>query len=388
MPAHRLPRPGGGRRPSALVAALTALALVAVLAAAVPGAAAQTSPTTSAPAAPLRVRAFGDSITAGYGFLGDGTEWSIFSLLRCRPPAGEMNDRCSSNSSLGPSSPAGPPAFTADFGLANNVSWAAQVTNALGASDYANYAVTGSEPRQWMNLSPGPGQPDNGVYHDLLVRLENDDPDLVLATLGANPLLATFLTGPGMACSEYDDEASQRQLFVDCVDGIIADNLVAQRLIAVYIDILAHTAKAKVLVTKYYLAMPALSVFDEWQSQVMVDAVNGQIDKAVASVKESGAAFAERIATSEPPRFESGWPGTGQDATCGAKVPADGPSRQSLYAQMKLLHEAGTRGFCASNQPWTIDGDTGIHPNRVGHAQLAASALGVIRANGWETPSP
>jgi hypothetical protein len=378
------------RRPRARATAAAAgavVALLAVLASTVPGAGAQATTTTSVASAPLRVRAFGDSITAGYGFLGDGTEWDIFSLLRCRPPVGELNDRCSSNSSLGPSSPAGPPVFTPDFGLANNVSWAAQVTNALGTKDYANYSVTGSEPRQWMNLAPEPDQPDNGEYHDLLERLESDDPDLVLATLGANPLLATFLTGPGMACSEFADEATQRQYFVDCIDGVIDDNLVSQRLIAVYLDILAHTAKAKVLVTKYYLAMPAMSVFDEWQSQVMVDAVNAQIDTAVASVKESGAAFAERIAVSEPPRFDSGWPGTGQDATCGAKVPADGPSHQSLFAQVKMLHQAGAQGFCASLQPWTIDGDTGIHPNRVGHAQLAASALAVIRANGWETPS-
>jgi hypothetical protein len=118
-----------------------------------------------------------------------------------------------------------------------------------------------------------------------------------------------------------------------------------------------------------------------------VNAVNGQIDTAVASVKESGAAFAARIAVSEPPRFDSGWPGTGQDAGCGATIPADGPSHQSLYAQAKLIGEAGAKGFCPSADPWTIDGDTGIHPNRTGHAQLAASALAVVRANGWETPA-
>jgi hypothetical protein len=162
---------------------------------------------------------------------------------------------------------------------------------------------------------------------------------------------------------------------------------VAQRLIAVYIDILVHTAKAKIVVSRYYLAIPAITLFDEWQAQAMVDAVNAQVDKAVASVKESGAAFAERIATSEPPRFDSGWPGTGQDASCGAKVPADGPSHQSLYAQTVLIGRAGSAGFCVSDQPWTINADTGIHPNRVGHSQLAASALAVIKANDWQTPS-
>jgi lysophospholipase L1-like esterase len=383
-PGAPSPRRRLTRAPKAL-ALVAVLGLLAVVVPGPPGAGAQS--TTTGATTPLRIRAFGDSITAGYGFFGDGTEWGVTSLLRCRPPAGELNDRCSSNSTLGPSAPAGPPSFTADFGLANNVSWAAQVANGLGATDYANYSVTGSEPRQWMSLAPEPNQPDNGEYHDLLVRLENDDPDLVLMTLGANPLLADFLTGPGMACSLLDDEATQRQLFLDCIGGVIQDNLVAQRLIAVYIDILVHTAKAKIVVSRYYLAIPAITLFDEWQAQAMVDAVNAQVDKAVASVKESGAAFAERIATSEPPRFDSGWPGTGQDASCGAKVPADGPSHQSLYAQTVLIGRAGSAGFCVSDQPWTINADTGIHPNRVGHSQLAASALAVIKANDWQTPS-
>jgi hypothetical protein len=129
-----------------------------------------------------------------------------------------------------------------------------------------------------------------------------------------------------------------------------------------------------------------MTLFEEWQAQGMVNAVNAQVDKAVASVKESGATFAERIATSDPARFDSGWPGTGQDATCGAKTPADGPSHQSLYAQLVLIGRAGASGFCASQEPWTIDADTGIHPDRAGHAQLAAAALGVIRTNGWQVP--
>ena len=381
------------RRPTGpvVVAAVAVVVVLGLLAATVPGvpdAGAQSTTTTAAPAAlqstGLRVRAFGDSVTAGFGFFGDGTPWSVTDLLRCRPPSGEMNDRCSSNSALGPGAPAGPPSFTADFGLANDVSWTAQVANGLGATDYANYAVTGSEPRQWMNLAAEPDQSDNGVYHDLLVRLERDDPDLVLMTLGANPLLADFLTGPGMACALFHDEATQRQLFLDCIDGVIQDNLVAQRLIAVYLEILAKTAKAKILVTRYYLAIPAITLFEEWQAQGMVDAVNAQVEKAVAAVKESGAVFAERISIADPPRFNSGWPGTGQDATCGANIPADGPSHQSLYAQAVLIGRAGSSGFCVSDQPWTIDADTGIHPDRAGHSQLAAAALAVIRANGWD----
>ena len=255
-----------------------------------------------------------------------------------------MNDRCSSNSSLGAGAPAGPPVFSADFGLGNNVAWPAQVANTLGVTDFANYAVTGSEPRQWMNLAPEPDQPDNGQFHDILVRLENDDPDLVLATLGANPLLADFLTGPGMACALFDDEATQRALFEDCIGAVVQENLVSQRLIAVYLDILAHTAKAKILVSHYYLTIPAITLFTEWQAQAMVDAVNGQVDTAVAAVKESGANFAERIAISDPTRFDSGWPGTGQDATCGAKIPGRRPEPPGVVRPGRADRTSRLRG--------------------------------------------
>jgi lysophospholipase L1-like esterase len=421
MPEAGSPTPERSQRRPALVVAVAVVATLAIVGVTLtgPGAGAQTSAssttrppstlaTTSTTASgasstattraatgttgtttasrPLRIRAFGDSITAGYGFFSDGTEWGVTQLLSCRPPAGEYNDRCSSNSTLGPDAPAGQPVFSADFGLGNGVAWPAQVAKALGTVDYANYAVTGSEPADWMNLAPEPDAPDNGYLHDLLVRLENDDPDLVLMTLGANPLLSDFLTGPGMACSLFDDEATQRQLFLDCIDGIISDQLVSQRLIATYIDVLAHTGNAKILVSRYYLALPAITLFDEWQGQLMVDQVNAQVDKAVASVQESGANFAERIAISQPARFDSGWPGTGQDATCGATQPADGPSRQAFVAQVMLAARAGSAGFCPSADPWIIDGDTGIHPDRDGHAQLAAAALGVIRANGWQVP--
>jgi lysophospholipase L1-like esterase len=256
---------------------------------------------------------------------------------------------------------------------------------ALGTTDYANYAVSGSEPRHWMDLAPAPGQPDNGELHDLLQRLEADDPDLVLLTLGANPLLADFLTGPGKACAVWDDEATQRQLFVDCIDEYIDANMVSQRLLAVYLDVLAHTTSARVVVSRYHLAVPSITLFEEWQAQVMVDTVNGQVEKAVAAAEEAGAQWGDRIALSDPPRFDTGWPGTGQDATCGAHEPADGPSHQATISQVVLMGRAGSRGFCASNDPWIIDVDSGIHPNPTGYAQFAASALAVIRANGWDS---
>ena len=62
-----------------------------------------------------------------------------------------MNDRCSSNSPNGPGQ-VGPLRWSSDYGLANNVSWAAQAAQTFGlsgTSEFQNVAVSGSAPGDW-----------------------------------------------------------------------------------------------------------------------------------------------------------------------------------------------------------------------------------------------
>ncbi len=40
--------------------------------------------------------------------------------------------------------------YSADYGLSNNVSWAAQWANAHGVTNFKNFAVSGSEPSDWF----------------------------------------------------------------------------------------------------------------------------------------------------------------------------------------------------------------------------------------------
>ena len=76
------------------------------------------------------VRALGDSVTAGFGYYSNGTPMTIGSLLGCRPPEKGYDDACSSNS-LSHQQQA-KLEYAPDYGLANNISWAAQWANEYG----------------------------------------------------------------------------------------------------------------------------------------------------------------------------------------------------------------------------------------------------------------
>ena len=113
---------------------------------------------------PWRMRAIGDSVTAGFGYLGNGDLMPLSDLLSCKPAA-VVSNRCSSNSNAGPDY-AGLPIWSTDFGLANDVSWAAQFANTWQGGGhitapemFQNLAVTGSAPSDWL---PG------GILHDKL----------------------------------------------------------------------------------------------------------------------------------------------------------------------------------------------------------------------------
>ena len=105
---------------------------------------AQTSSSTLARVIPqsLRIRAFGDGVIAGFGVASSGALVPITNATDCRPvwigdgSATSAGTRCSSNGRNGPGSPPDEVSFSADFGRANGASWAAQVSQTLGAVDF------------------------------------------------------------------------------------------------------------------------------------------------------------------------------------------------------------------------------------------------------------
>ncbi|CAB4929099.1 unannotated protein [freshwater metagenome] len=262
---------------------------------------AQTATTTArvVPAS-LRIRAFGDAVTAGFGIDASGLVVPREKTIDCRPKwigdgtATTAGTRCSSNGLNGPGSSPDEISFSADFGLANKASWAAQVASQLNAIDFANYAVAGSSLVSWMNLPQDDTAPAEGAQHDLLERIERDDPDIVLATIGGD-LLLQQPASPVRTCAPLSDVATQGTQFTDCVNALLDRQMTKQRIMAISFDVLAHTQNAKLLLAYYLPAEPQFSVLLPWQQTVLAQAINAQIDAAVRGVAESGAAWAQRI---------------------------------------------------------------------------------------------
>lgn len=310
----------------------------------------------------LKVRALGDSVTAGFGFYANGRAMSFTSLYGCRPADSGYNDACSSNS-LTTNSSQGDLSFAPDYGLSNNVSWAAQWANGHGITNYKNVGVSGSAPGDWI---PG------GSLYSLTQGVEADRPDYVVLTLGANPLLSDVLFGfDAMGCALESDLFGD---FTQCVTTAFASVNLGQNLSAIYKELLSKT-KATILLMQYHLSIPSVALaYSAVQIEQMGDLLNGMI----ASVAES--LESRRLRVVAPPRFNVGIdmtplaPNTFTCSSFGYSV--DGQSVQASVTQDQLLisHPLSfCEGPAGGGPAWVISADTGIHPSAAGYAQMAGA---------------
>lgn len=312
----------------------------------------------------FRLRALGDSVTAGFGFLSSGAEMSLLDLPFCVPEDPTPNNRCSSNSPNGPDQ-TGPVGWLPDYGFANDVSWAAQAAHGLGlrgTTAFQNLAVSGSTPANW---APG------GYLSPELEQIVDDGPNLTVMSLGANPLLSIFLTGKGAFCAFTFTDAQLRA----CVTRFISAQRVGPLLKQVVGELLA-APRNHIVVSLYHLAIPSVTLFSAHQVQILFATFNAAISSAVRSLP----AYGTRVAVMSPPRFFVGR-GPGSFICPANDALVDGPSRQSDATQDEFALNPFV-SFCAGT-PWIISSDTGIHPNRQGYAQFAAALLSLVRHNGW-----
>jgi lysophospholipase L1-like esterase len=307
------------------------------------------------------VRALGDSVTAGFGYYDDGSSMTLGQLLDCRPSAKEFDDACSSNS-LNRTSAETKVAYAADYGLANNVSWAAQWANEYGVTDYKNFAISGSEPKDW---APG------GEFEKTTEQIAAEDPDYILMTMGANPLLSEMLFGTSnMGCAIYSDAFGGYQR---CVEEAFAEVGLAEHLKALYTDLVAST-DATIFLMQYHLSVPSTALA---YSATQIAAMGALLNREVAAI--AAAVNPQRLRVVAPPHFPVGidispvFPSRYSCSILGYKV--DGPSVQSNPTQdeLEVLHPLS---FCDGPEdgesPWVIGGDTGIHPSAAGYAQMAS----------------
>jgi len=307
------------------------------------------------------VRALGDSVTAGFGFYDDGSSMTIGHLLECRPGAKELDDACSSNS-LNRVSREEKVEYAPDYGLSNNVSWAAQWASSYGITNFKNYAISGSEPADW---APG------GEFHATTERIESEDPDYVLLTMGANPLLSEMLFGVDeMGCAV---EADILGGYRECVEEAFAEVRLREHLKGLYADLVENT-EATIFLMQYHLSVPSTALaYSATQIAMMGKLLNREIASVAAEVSP------QRLRVVAPPHFDVGidispvFPSRYSCSSLGYDV--DGPSVQSDPTQdeLELLHPLS---FCAGPEdgepPWVIGGDTGIHPSAAGYAQMAS----------------
>ncbi len=352
---YRAPTPAGGTDRLAMRATNAAGVTVAALPIAV---------------RPFTMRAIGDSVTAGFGYMGDGSAMGLTQLPFCIPPT-RLNDRCSSNSSNGPSS-GGPAAWSPDTGYGNAVAWPAQYATANGipASAFANRAVSGSTPADWLA---------GGQLNDALAGVVADDPDLTVLTLGANPLLDIFLLGRGIGC----DFTLSEPAFRACLQGFITQQQLVPRLRAVIAQLLVAPGN-RVVVSQYHQAIPASSVFSVASLRILTQVLNANVAQAV----QGAPGFGSRVFLMSPPLFPVGVPPG--DVICVGKhlgQAVDGASVQSEAAQVEL-GVTNLFSFCGSTDYWIISADTGVHPSVAGHAQFAAALQAVADQNGLGPPGP
>ena len=306
------------------------------------------------------VRALGDSVSAGFGYYEDGSLMPFTSLLSCKPGESPYDDACSSNST-NRSNQGNVVDYAPDYGLANNVSWAAQWSNAHGVTDYKNFAISGSEPSEW---APG------GPLYSTTKQIESEEPDYVLMTVGANPLLSDMLFGGhSIGCALESDILGG---FSECIEEAFASVNLRGNLESLYRDLVARTS-ATVYLMGYPISVPSVALT---YSATQLAMTGKLLNREISSV--AGEVSGDRLQPVAPPHFNVGidispvFPSKYSCSRLGFRV--DGQSVQSEPAQDELegLHPFS---FCpgpAEGPPWVISGDTGIHPSAAGYAQMAA----------------
>jgi lysophospholipase L1-like esterase len=311
------------------------------------------------------VRAMGDSVTAGFGYYSDGSLMPFLSLYECKPVGEVLDDACSSNSTATENGLKEVP-YAPDYGLANNVSWAAQWANEYGVTNYKNFAVSGSEPINWA--------PGGGLY-PTTQKIEAENPDYILMTIGANPILANTLLGLGpMRCALESDLFGG---YEKCVEEAFESVHLRAELKSLYTDLVKKTS-ATIYLMQYHLSIPSSAIsYSVTQIAEMAKMMNETIASVAGEV--NAATKGTRLQVVAPPHFNVGVslePVYPSSYTCSyLEYGVDGPSVQSTPAQDEL-EVSHPLSFCegpkGGGPPWVISGDTGIHPSAAGYAQMAS----------------
>ena len=268
------------------------------------------SPPQTPPAPPpqsLTLRAIGDSVTAAFGYYPDGSPVrGPIRTYRCRPPSPPKN-RCSSPNRI-----------------AYPAIWARWHGLDVGSGVFRNDAVSGSTAAHWLG----------GPLKRKLAATIADNPDVILLTLGANPMLTNFafgFFGPERRCMKFDLTGAKT---LRCLKKHLK-RLIPQ-LTPIYRR-LTTAPDAHIGVLLYHAAEPL--TIPKRKARLLLSALNAAIISAFIKARKS-----------LPP--DRGWR---------LRLISPGPfAKHGCRARNPLIRK-----------PWVLSVDSCIHPNREGHRAFA-----------------
>lgn len=206
----------------------------------------------------FKLRAIGDSVTAGFGLLRSGGAVFPSSILQC---ARELP----SNSCSAPQTAAYPAIYAGQHRIRN----------------FVNRAVSGATPRQW-NLEP---------FRVQLNRTVADQPNLTLLTLGANPPLGDALT-KRQFCVRVNPGA--------CAEKLLRENLVETHLRQVYQRLLDAPGN-RVFVLLYHDTVPLIA--SGANVKLFLNKLNLAIARVATDLQKTDARARARLRVIPPPDF-------------------------------------------------------------------------------------
>ena len=307
------------------------------------------APAAAAVPAGYKVRAIGDSVTAGFGYCGTNDTFcggpqdslmGITDLPDCL--SGPLDDRCSSN-------------FDNPTGTGSQVSWALQFAQAEGVQNFDNFAVQGSTPADWDT---------GGELNSTLQQVVAANPDLTLMTLGANPILGEFADGNALPCILLGTDAQVRQ----CADQLLAQYQTVAHLQSVYTTLIQNT-QTHVVVFQYHNPVPLLAAALSLRHKVVI--VLGQINNAVNQAATTvGSQFPGRLTVLTP--GSSPWGYRHQCTPVQAIL---------VYEWLKSYGRHGLAPWDVST-PWVLTNDSCIHPTIAGYQQFTQSLITWFQSQG------
>lgn len=263
----------------------------------------------------LVIRAIGDSVTAGFGYAdADGDRFDAIELPFCASRA--AHPRCQDP---------------------DGVAYPARYASGVEDANFVNYAISGSTAADWLGEGKRPEL--NARLQARFAKVVAADPDVTVLTLGANPLLDSFLTD--IAGRRLCATTRDRQKARACIRTALDEERVEARLQRIYDELLDTPDDGRnglVVVFQYPESHPpsAIGVNVTVLVEELRLAIAASVARAIAADPEDG----DRLVVAEPGAF--------------------------------IFHG------CGEDEPWILDVDTCIHPNAAGHAQLARVLADVV----------